>query len=37
MTGTKDEPWQLSNAPGSSGYTLYRTEGSDPPAIVCPG
>ncbi|MEP6814211.1 MAG: DUF6855 family protein [Marmoricola sp.] len=35
MTGTKDEPWQLTTAPGSSGYTMYRDEGSDPPALVC--
>jgi hypothetical protein len=34
-TGTKDDPWQLRTAPGSSEYTMYRDEGADPPALVC--
>ena len=34
-TGTKDDPWQLTTAPGSSAYTLYRDESADPPALVC--
>lgn len=34
-TGTKDDPWQLSTAPGSSAYTMYRDESADPPALVC--
>ena len=34
-TGTKDDPWQLTTAPGSSGYTMYRDEAADPPALVC--
>ena len=33
--GTKDDPWQLVTAPGSSEYTMYRDEDSDPPALVC--
>jgi hypothetical protein len=33
--GTKDDPWQLTTAPGSSDYTMYRDEQSDPPALVC--
>ena len=35
MAGTKDEPWQLVTAPGSSEYSMYRDEESDPPALVC--
>jgi hypothetical protein len=34
-TGTKDDPWQLRTAPGSSQYTMYRDEGADPAALVC--
>jgi len=34
-SGTKDDPWQLSTAPGSSAYTMYRDESADPPALVC--
>ncbi len=34
-TGTKDDPWQLHTAPGSSEYTMYRDENGDPPALVC--
>ena len=33
--GTKSDPWQLVTAPGTSEYTMYRDEDSDPPAIVC--
>jgi hypothetical protein len=33
--GTKDDPWQLKTAPGSSEYTMYRDEDADPPALVC--
>ena len=33
--GTKDDPWQLVTAPGSSEYTMYRDESADPPALVC--
>ena len=34
-SGTKDDPWQLTTAPGSSEYTMYRDEASDPAALVC--
>ena len=33
--GTRDEPWQLSTAPGTSAYTIYRDPDADPPALVC--
>lgn len=29
-TGTKDDPWELTTAPGSSQYTMYRDEQGDP-------
>jgi hypothetical protein len=35
MAGTKDEPWRLTTAPGSSAYTMHRDEAADPPALVC--
>src|SRR5215210_4664992 len=34
-TGTKDDPWLLRTPPGTSEYTMYRDEASDPPSIVC--
>ena len=34
-SGTKDDPWQLKTAPGTSEYTMYRDETADPPALVC--
>ena len=34
-TGTKDDPWALTTAPGSSSYTMYRDEQADPPVLVC--
>ena len=33
--GTKQEPWALTTAPGTSQYTMYRDEHSEPPALVC--
>ena len=33
--GTKDDPWQLTTAPGSSAYTMYKDEAADPPVLVC--
>ena len=33
--GTKDSPWELTTAPGTSAYTMYRDESADPPALVC--
>ena len=34
-SGTKDDPWVLKTAPGTSEYTMYRDEAADPPALVC--
>jgi len=34
-TGTPDDPWVLTTAPGSSKYTMHRDESADPPALVC--
>jgi hypothetical protein len=34
-SGTKDDPWQLTTPPGSSGYAMYRDDAADPPLIVC--
>ena len=33
--GTRDDPWRLQTAPGSSSYEMYRDESADPPALVC--
>ena len=33
--GTKDDPWQLTTAPGTSEYTMYRDDAADPPVLVC--
>jgi hypothetical protein len=34
-TGSKDDPWQLSTPPGTSGYSIYRDDAADPPILVC--
>lgn len=34
-TGTKDDPWQLTTAPGSSNYTMYRDDAAEPPLLIC--
>ncbi len=34
-TGTPEDPWQLTTAPGSSTYTMHRDETVDPPLLVC--
>jgi hypothetical protein len=34
-TGTKDDPWVLKTAPGTSEYTMYKDETRDPPILVC--
>ncbi|HEY3775160.1 MAG TPA: hypothetical protein VGL69_19300 [Solirubrobacteraceae bacterium] len=34
-SGTRDDPWRLTTAPGSSRYTMYRDEEGEPPALVC--
>jgi hypothetical protein len=33
--GTSEDPWVLTTAPGSSEYTMFKDEASDPPALVC--
>jgi hypothetical protein len=33
--GTAADPWQLTTAPGSSSYTMWRDESADPPVLVC--
>lgn len=33
--GTKDDPWRLTTAPGSSSYTMHRDDSVDPPLLVC--
>jgi hypothetical protein len=33
--GTREDPWVLKTPPGSSEYTMFRDEQSDPPALVC--
>jgi hypothetical protein len=33
--GTKDDPWMLTTAPGTSSYSMYRDDAADPPALVC--
>ena len=34
-SGTRDDPWQLTTAPGTSAYTMYRDDTSDPASLVC--
>ena len=33
--GTKDDPWVLKTAPGTSEYRMWRDLTDDPPALVC--
>ncbi|HLM21402.1 MAG TPA: hypothetical protein VK390_07755, partial [Propionibacteriaceae bacterium] len=33
--GTKDDPWQLSTAPGTASYTMWADETADPPTLFC--
>jgi len=33
--GTRDDPWVLKTAPGTSEYQMWRDEAADPPALVC--
>ena len=35
MPGTREDPWQLTTAPGTGQYTMYRDPDADPPALVC--
>ena len=34
-SGTKQDPWRLRTAPGSSEYEMWRDDAADPPLIVC--
>ena len=34
-SGTKDDPWMLDTAPGTSAYQMWRDDSSDPPIIQC--
>lgn len=33
--GTREDPWRLVTAPGSSSYEMWRDTDADPPALVC--
>jgi hypothetical protein len=33
--GTKDDPWQLKTAPGTSAYTMYKDDTVEPAVLVC--
>ena len=33
--GTKEDPWLLKTAPGTSEFTMYSDDKADPPALVC--
>ena len=33
--GTKSNPWQLKTPPGTSDFTIYRDDQSEPPRLVC--
>ncbi|MEO7421351.1 MAG: DUF6855 family protein, partial [Ornithinibacter sp.] len=33
--GTKDDPWRLTTAPGTSQYTMYADTESDPALLIC--
>ncbi len=33
--GTKADPWQLTTAPGSSSYEMYRDDDAEVPCLVC--
>lgn len=34
-SGTREDPWNLKTAPGTSEYQMWRDEMADPPALVC--
>lgn len=34
-SGTKDDPWVLATAPGTSTYTIHSDAAADPPLLVC--
>ena len=33
--GTKNDPWELTTAPGTSAYSMWKDEAADPPTLVC--
>ncbi len=33
--GSKDDPWVLSTAPGTSQFTMYEDRDATPPSLVC--
>ncbi len=35
MAGTKQSPWALATAPGTSPYLMYADDEADPPVLVC--
>lgn len=34
-TGTAEDPWRLTTAPGTGAYTMHRDDTVDPPELVC--
>jgi len=34
-TGTADDPWILTTAPGTSEYRMHRDDDAEPPELVC--
>ena len=34
-SGTPEDPWQLTTAPGTSTYTMYADSAAEPPILVC--
>jgi hypothetical protein len=34
-SGTREDPWRLTTAPGSSAYEMYRDDDAEPPMLVC--
>ena len=34
-SGTREDPWQLTTAPGTSAYQMWRDESASPPTLVC--
>src|ERR1700759_4241901 len=33
--GSKQDPWLLKTAPGTSAYSMYRDNDAEPPTLVC--
>jgi hypothetical protein len=33
--GTKQDPWMLTTPPGTSAYSMYRDDETEPPTLVC--